>query len=124
MVAEPTLSDLQKNVLDHAATEPPFTGKLIDNKGDGMYHCVRCGSVLFSSQTKFDSGSGWPSFSTSNTPDSVTLHEDDSLGVHRTEVRCAKCNGHLGHVFDDGPSQQGGKRYCINSCVLDFNHSK
>jgi len=116
------LTDEQYHVLREKGTEIPFTGDYIDLKDDGMYHCAGCGAPLFSSDTKFESHSGWPSF-TGAVRDAVRLEKDSSNGMERTEVVCAKCDGHLGHVFDDGPQDKGGKRFCINSCALDFNES-
>lgn len=103
-------------------TEAPFRGKYVDEKQDGMYHCAVCGTPLFSSATKFDSKSGWPSFTDPAVADAVTLHEDDSLGMRRTEVLCKNCGAHLGHVFPDGPVQNGKTcdRYCINSMSLEL----
>ncbi|MBV9647873.1 MAG: peptide-methionine (R)-S-oxide reductase MsrB [Candidatus Eremiobacteraeota bacterium] len=106
-------------VLRQAGTEHPFTGELLHNKADGTYHCGACGAELFSSQAKYDSGSGWPSFTEPAEADNVQLIEDWSHGMHRTEVRCASCGSHLGHVFDDGPGPTG-QRYCMNSLALDF----
>jgi peptide-methionine (R)-S-oxide reductase len=111
-------------VLRHGATEPPFTGKYAFTKEDGMYRCGGCGAPLFSSDTKFESGSGWPSFTEPAIAEAVELHEDRSHGMVRTEVTCARCGGHLGHVFDDGPADRGGLRYCINSCALDLDTSE
>ncbi len=113
------LTKEQYKVLHEKATEAPFSGKFINHHEDGMYTCVACGNELFSSQTKFESGSGWPSFYDIAYEKSVRIQEDASYGMHRLEVVCARCGGHLGHVFDDGPNPTG-KRYCINSCVLDF----
>ncbi len=115
-----SLSDLQKSVTQNAETEPPFSGDLLDEKRDGMYHCVVCDQPLFSSETKFESGSGWPSFFQALKDESIELQPDHSAGMERTEVLCGKCGAHLGHVFDDGP-EPTGKRYCINSCALGFS---
>lgn len=114
------LTDEQKKVLFEGHTEAPFTGKLLDNKKSGDYMCVNCGAKLFDSHAKFDSKSGWPSFYEADN-NTVKLREDNSHGMQRQEVLCAKCGGHLGHLFDDAPDQPTGMRYCINSCILDFN---
>lgn len=106
-------------VLRKQATEPPFTGRYVYTKDEGIYRCGGCGAELFSSDTKFDSGSGWPSFTDPADPANIELRTDSSHGMVRTEVVCSACGGHLGHVFDDGPGP-GGKRYCINSCALDL----
>jgi peptide-methionine (R)-S-oxide reductase len=107
-------------VLRQAATERPWTGELLDESRAGVYACAACGAELFKSGTKFDSGCGWPSFYESVDPDAVQLIEDDSLGMVRTEVRCASCGSHLGHVFPDGFGTPTGDRYCMNSISLDF----
>ncbi len=114
------LSDMAYQVTQMGATEPPFTGKFLSKKYAGMFVCVVCGHALFSSDTKFDSGSGWPSFWNVVHHGNVKLNKDSTLGLVRTEVRCANCNAHLGHLFEDGPSEKGGLRYCINSCALDL----
>jgi peptide-methionine (R)-S-oxide reductase len=113
------LSPEQYSVLREQATEPAFTGKYVDVKDDGMYHCAGCGAALFSSDTKFESGTGWPSFYEPAVAEAVEIREDNSHGMARTEVVCARCGGHLGHVFDDGPNPTG-MRFCINSCALDL----
>jgi peptide-methionine (R)-S-oxide reductase len=110
----------QYEVLRQAATERPWEGKYVSEKGDGIYRCAGCGNELFSSQTKFESGSGWPSFTDPVFSEAVETREDRSHGMVRTEVVCARCGGHLGHVFDDGPGPSG-ERFCINSCALDFD---
>jgi peptide-methionine (R)-S-oxide reductase len=106
-------------VLRQAATERPFTGELYHNKASGTYHCGACRAQLFSSDAKYESGSGWPSFFQPADAENVELIEDRSHGMARTEVRCKPCGSHLGHVFDDGPAPTG-QRYCINSLALDF----
>lgn len=114
------LTPEQYHILRKAGTETPFTGKLLDNKEGGDYTCAACGWVLFNSDTKFDSGTGWPSFYEVAKSDAVELRGDDTLGKHRVEAVCANCGSHLGHVFEDAPSQPTGKRFCINSISLDF----
>jgi peptide-methionine (R)-S-oxide reductase len=113
------LSDGQYHILREAGTEPAFTGALYKNDEDGVYACAGCGAHLFVSDTKFDSGSGWPSFYDVAKGGAVELREDSSHGMKRVEARCASCGGHLGHIFDDGP-EPSGKRYCINSEALNF----
>jgi peptide-methionine (R)-S-oxide reductase len=111
------LSPEQYAVMREAATEPPFSGDYVYTKDDGMYRCAACGAELFSSEAKFDSGTGWPSFTDPANPANVELREDVSHGMVRTEVVCSRCGSHLGHVFDDGPGPSG-QRWCINSVSL------
>jgi len=117
------LSAEQFEVLRLKGTEKPFSGEYVDNKKDGIYLCAGCSNPLFSSDDKFDSGSGWPSFTRAVSKDSVEKREDLSFGMVRVEVVCARCGGHLGHVFTDGP-KPGGLRYCINSLSLSFTENE
>jgi peptide-methionine (R)-S-oxide reductase len=110
----------QYQVLRKHGTERPFTGEYVHNHENGVYTCAGCGQELFTSDTKFESGTGWPSFWDVYSQGNVTLIEDNSLFMKRVEVRCSRCDGHLGHVFDDGPRDQTGMRYCINSVSLKF----
>lgn len=114
----------QYRILRQKGTEAPFTGELLQEKRSGMFKCSACGAELFSSEHKFESGTGWPSFYDIARSDAIELHDDPSLFMNRVEVDCANCGGHLGHVFDDGPSDKTGKRYCINSVCLDFDPKK
>jgi len=115
------LTQEQFSVLREAATERPWTGELLDEERSGLYTCAACHAELFKSGTKFDSGCGWPSFYESINPEAVQLIEDNTLGMVRTEVRCAACGSHLGHVFPDGLGTPTGDRYCMNSLALDFS---
>src|SRR5690348_16221763 len=118
------LTPEQYRVLREKDTEAPFTGKLLHNKEKGEYACAVCGNVVFMSGTKFDSGSGWPSFYDVANNQAVKLVEDNSGGMQRVEVTCAVCGSHLGHVFHDAPDQPTGLRFCINSAALDFKKQK
>jgi peptide-methionine (R)-S-oxide reductase len=115
----PDLSEEQKDVLFNKATEAPFSGEYLNNNENGTYVCANCGAEIFNSAHKYDSHCGWPSFYDAR-PGSVTFVDDNSHGMQRTEVVCAHCQGHLGHVFDDAPDQPTGQRYCINSVSLSF----
>jgi peptide-methionine (R)-S-oxide reductase len=114
------LSPEQYEIMRKKGTERPFTGKYVDVKDDGVYRCAGCGAELFGSDTKFESGTGWPSFTDPAVAENVELHRDTTHFMVRTEVMCAHCGSHLGHVFDDGPGASG-QRYCINSCALDLD---
>jgi peptide-methionine (R)-S-oxide reductase len=114
------LTPEQYYILREKGTERAFTGTLVNNHADGIYRCGACGAELFASDTKFESGSGWPSFWTPVSPEAVALHEDRSYGMRRVEATCAVCGGHLGHVFPDGPKPTG-QRFCINSASLQFD---
>jgi peptide-methionine (R)-S-oxide reductase len=115
------LTPEQYRVLRQQDTERAFTGKYWDCHDDGIYRCAGCGAELFDAQTKFDSGSGWPSFTEPKVAEAVEVRRDTSHGMIRTEVVCKRCGGHLGHLFDDGPKDAGGMRFCINSCALELD---
>lgn len=118
------LTPEQYHIMREKGTEAPFSGEYDKTFDDGMYHCAACGAPLFSSLTKYDSGCGWPAFWAPVAGDKVILKPDDSLGMHRIEVTCANCGSHLGHVFDDGPSEHGGSRFCINSLALNLDKNE
>lgn len=117
------LGDTAYHITQEKGTEPAFTGKYVDNKADGTYRCVCCDAALFTSEHKYDSGSGWPSFWSTLAEDRVEVRKDTSHGMIREEVVCAECGAHLGHVFPDGP-QPSGARFCINSCALGFSEDE
>ena len=117
------LDPQQYQVLRKHGTERPFSGPYLDAKDDGTYRCAGCGNPLFASDAKFESGTGWPSF-TEALPGAVKTIEDRSYGMVRTEVQCARCGGHLGHVFPDGPREAGGMRFCMNGCALDLEKAE
>ena len=118
------LTPEQFHICREKGTERPFTGEYTHSKEKGVYKCVACGHELFDSSTKFDSGTGWPSFTAPLAPGSVEEESDSSHGMRRTEAKCARCEAHLGHVFDDGPRDAGGMRYCINSASLKLENEK
>jgi len=113
------LTEMQRYVTQQRGTEPPYSGKLLENKRTGQYHCLCCNAPLFFSDSKYDSGCGWPSFYEPVSDTAVRYLDDDSLGMHRVEIRCGNCDAHLGHVFPDGP-QPTGARFCVNSASLRF----
>lgn len=123
MIHNPKLTAEQYDVCFRKGTEPPGSGKYLRTTDPGNYHCVNCGQRLFASDTKYDSEMAWPSFWDMATPGAVKFLPDTSLGMIRTEVQCSRCSAHLGHVFDDGPTETTGKHYCINSLALDFRPS-
>ena len=118
------LTPEQFHVAREKGTERAFTGAYWDNHKEGVYRCIGCGAQLFSSDTKFDSGTGWPSFTQPMEGSNVEMEEDRTHGMRRIEVHCKQCGTHLGHVFPDGPRDQGGQRFCINSCSLNFEETK
>ena len=123
MKQDSELSEELLHVARKGGTEAPFTGKYVTEHAKGMYTCAICGAELFSSDAKFDSGTGWPSFTDAANREHIELKRDTTLGMERVEVLCKNCGAHLGHVFDDGPKDKGGKRYCINSVCLELKKS-
>ena len=119
-----SLTPEEQRVMREGGTEAPFTGAYLDNHEKGLYHCKQCGNVLFTSDSKFDSGTGWPSFNNPVITENIETKIDDSHSMRPMEVLCKHCGAHLGHLFDDGPIEKGGKRYCINSVCLDFKPEK
>lgn len=119
MTPENDLTEMQRYVTQQRGTEPPYSGKLLHNKIEGIYYCLVCGAPLFLSESKYDSGCGWPSFYQPFSDESIRYLDDNSHGMQRVEIRCGSCDSHLGHVFPDGP-QPGGERYCVNSASLSF----
>ena len=117
----PNLTEEEKRILFEGGTEPPFSGELLEEHRAGGFVCKNCGALLFTSDTKFESGSGWPSFTEPANQENVILTQDTTAGMVRTAISCAYCDAHLGHVFDDGPVAAGGQRYCVNSASLSFN---
>lgn len=117
------LSPEQYRILIEKGTEKPFSGKYLDHKEEGIYQCAACGNSLFDSKNKYDSGSGWPSFYDVVDKGNVNIEVDNSLGMQRLEVLCSNCGGHLGHVFEDGPKEETGLRFCINSASLNFREN-
>jgi peptide-methionine (R)-S-oxide reductase len=115
------LTPEQYEIVREKGTEAPFSSEHNENKAEGTFKCVACGQPLFSSETKFDSGTGWPSFYAPMDDEAVETEEDRSLMMRRTEVLCSRCDAHLGHVFDDGPAETTGQRFCINGCALEFD---
>lgn len=122
-MSEEQLSEKEREVIEQCGTEPRFSSDLLEEKRDGVFICKKCGQELFSSETKFESGSGWPSFWDAKN-DAVEKQEGRSAGMVRTEVVCAECGAHLGHVFEDGPEDKTGKRYCINGIAMEFEAEK
>lgn len=121
MIMNDNLTEEEKQIMFEGGTEAPFSGALLHEKREGNFRCKNCGKELFNSDTKFESGTGWPSFTEPANREHVTLREDSSHGMVRTEVNCSNCGVHLGHVFPDGPKDAGGNRYCINSACLVFD---